>query len=240
VDRQVTRFASIFALFYGSFHQLHVRLLESLSQYGPIADYSFWCNQVCDATRKWMDSHFRHDYKATWSDENVPKYVAMRTMFEAADPSEWLVWFDDDSYVIKPDWWSKTCDYLKIHRQEDICYVGQRWYVHHLPGQEDFIRQARWYKSVPWEQCPTRSPKILRPGISFAQGSYWWLRSDVRNQLNWPDSRLVHNGGDTLLGEAVRQQKLPLHDFSYGVKLNAAKRRGRNDRPAGSSVDTRR
>jgi hypothetical protein len=59
-------------------------------------------------------------------------------------------------------------------------------------------------------------------------------------QLDWPDPRLNHNGGDTLLGEAIRQQQLPRHAFHYGVKINKYKRRGFREKPAGSISNVRR
>jgi hypothetical protein len=83
--------------------------------------------------------------------------------------------------------------------------------------------------------CPTKKPGVKAPGITFATGGYWWLRTDVIRQLDWPDERLSHNGGDTLLGEAIRQQGWPFHKNNYGVKVNAAPRRGLHEAPAGSS-----
>ena len=239
--------ATIFALFYGDYHNLHARLLNSLKQYGPVEQvrYRFWLNQVCTKTQRMLDNlMIGRDMRLRVSKENVPKYAVMRDMFEAdkqLDPQpEWFIWFDDDSYVTHADWWPKTLEYIQQHRAENICYMGQSWYVHHLPGQFEFIEAADWYTGVPWELCPTKTPRVRKPGVSFAQGAYWWLRRDIREKINWPDPRLVHNGGDTLLGEAIRQQSLPFHKFHYGVKLNDAQRRGRNDKPAGALVNVRR
>lgn len=169
-------------------------------------------------------------------DENIPKYVRMRYTFQRLlnENVDWLVWFDDDSWIEKADWLPKTLAYLEAKKHENVCYVGQPWYVHHLPGQWEFIQQSSWYRGKP--------PEIIKdkPGVNFAQGAYWWLRADVARQLAWPDIRLSHNGGDTLLGEAVRQQGLPFHKFYYGVRVNDAPRRGVSETPAGSIVDTRR
>ena len=147
---------------------------------------------------------------------------------------EWVVWFDDDSHIKKPDWLQQTLNYIASKRSENICYVGQKWCVTHLPGQEAWFRQAKWYKGLPSDLIHKR------PGVWFATGSYWWLRTDVLRLLDWPDERLGRNGGDTALGEAVRQQGLPFHHFDYGVKVNDSKRRGVSERPAGSLIDTRR
>lgn len=235
------KLATIYALLYGDDYKLHMRLLRSLEKYVPAEQVSInlWCNAACNKTIDYiMEADKFPD--AEFSRENVPKYKVMRKMFhEQFQPTTpWIIWFDDDSYIDKADWWDKTK--AKIASTPNICYMGQPWYVHHLQGQWEFIEQAEWFKGKLPELCPTRSPKIKKPGITFAQGAYWWLRTDVMKEIGWPDKRLSHNGGDTLLGEAVRQQGYPLTKFNYGVAVNKAKRRGRSERPAGSKVDTRR
>ena len=233
-----SKFVTIYCLLYGNFHELHKRLLSSLFKRLPydIADVVIWCNTVCPETIEWLGKHIRVDWIWINSGTNVPKYEVMRRLFHerALPETPWLLWFDDDTHIVADDWWYKTVEYIEARQAENICYVGQHWYVHHLPGQEEFIKAAKWYKGVPSELHATRNPKVRKPGIKFATGSYVWLRTDVMTQLGWPDLRLVHNGGDTLLGEAVRQQGLPRHDFHYGVKVNDGKRRGLSEIPAGS------
>ena len=124
--------------------------------------------------------------------------------------------------------------YIEDRTKENICYVGQPWFVHHLPGQWEFMQRATWFKGRPSELI------LGKPGVNFATGSYWWLRADVQTSIDWPDVRLGHNGGDTLLGEAIYQNGLPFHKCDYGVKVNAGKRRGYSETPAGATVDTRR
>lgn len=242
------KFATIYALLYGDDYKLHMRLLRSLEKHVPNdrVNINLWCNTVCNKTIDYiveMDkfpSGFAGDIDVEFSRENVPKYKVMRRMFHELwiPKTPWIIWFDDDSYIDKPDWWKKTK--AKIESTPKLRYMGQPWYVHHLPGQWEFIQTAEWYKDRSPEMCPTRSPKIKKPGITFAQGAYWWLRTDVMKEIDWPDPRLSHNGGDTLLGEAVRQQGHPFTKFHYGVAVNKAKRRGLSESPAGSKVDTRR
>lgn len=229
----MSEFASVYALLYGSYHVLHKRLLDSLSLYVPSSvRVVVWCNQVCPETRALLEvSHFN----AIFCEENKPKYLAMREMFTSVTysplGSEWVVWFDDDSYVERSDWYVATKEYVASRRHQNICYFGQPWFVHHLPGQWEFISRMPWFRNKP--------PELIkgRPGITFAQGAYWGLRTDVLRSLDWPPSQfgLSHNGGDTLLGEAIRQADLPFHKFHYGVKINAARRRGHSEPPAGSN-----
>jgi hypothetical protein len=237
------KFATIYALLFGNYYPLHIRLLTGLKKRVPPnqAKVVIWGNQVGEATKVWLAKNWILDWPVLMSTENVPKYRAMRRLFHSYPPqSEWVVWFDDDTRLVEESWWFTTRRYIEDHHGENICYVGEPWYVHHLPGQWDFIQKATWFKGRPPEQCPTRMRGVTKPGITFAQGAYWWLRTDVLKALDWPDKRLNHNGGDTLLGEAVRQQGLPFHKFSFGVKVNDASRRGMQERPAGSRVDTRR
>jgi hypothetical protein len=219
---------AVCALFYGNYPQLHRRLLLGLEQYVPApASFFFWLNEVCPETRADMDAFAARRERVTLvpSAENTPKYAAMRSLFSRTPVSEfdWLVWFDDDTVIHAADWAVRTERYVTEHLRENICYIGQCWLVPYLL-QHNAIKSAAWYRG---RLDPVPRPKHLR----FATGSYWWLRNDVRAALNWPDVRLVHNGGDTLLAAAVYQAGLPFHDYSYGVKPNDAKRRGRSDPP---------
>jgi hypothetical protein len=240
-------FATIYALLYGDEYKLHERFLTSLFRYTPMEQVlvRLWCNTVGERTkdliqsfgRSYMVGHLEYMLCGT----NVPKYKAMRTMFHTMwEPkTPWIIWFDDDSYIDRSDWFKKTK--AKIEESgPSCCYVGQPWYVHHLPGQWKFISQSGWFTGRPSEQCLTKKRGVTAPGVNFAQGAYWWLKTDVMRKIDWPDPRLSHNGGDTLLGEAIWQQHLPFTRYHYGVAVNKAKRRGIDERPAGSSVDTRR
>ena len=244
-------FATIYVLCYGDYVALHERALDSLNRALPAGEdvnVVVWCNQLSPRAKKAIDhmvGHFAggsswHLYPST---ENTPKYQAMRELWWHAHEyfrpqGQWTLWLDDDTYITEKDWWKKT----KLFLQHDpsVCYVGQKWYVHHQPGQWDFIKAAPWFKGKSPELLPTKKRGVTKPGIWFMTGGYVWLRTDVMRGLDWPDVRLNHNGGDTLLGEAIRQQGLPRHHFDYGVAVNKAKRRGLSERPAGSKKNTRR
>lgn len=241
----MSMFATVYVLCYGNYITIHRRVLNSLVRYLPHdeARVVVWGNELGSVSRGYIEAALR-SFKSSWFyayDGNMPKYKVMRKLWhedqETAPQTPWILWLDDDTYISQPDWWKKTQDFLG--ERADTQYAGQLWYVHHLPGQWDFIKESSWFKGVPPEMLPTRAgpPK---PGIRFATGSYLWLRTDTMRLLNWPDQRLNHNGGDTLLGEAVRQHGVPRRHCAYGVLVNKAKRRGFSEKPAGSSIDTRR
>jgi len=222
----------IFALFFGDYYDLHDRLVTGLENTHGIGDTELrvWLNDVspkCSARIK--KCLVRTGGTIEYEGKNVPKYHAMRRMFEPlkrdGDQLDWVVWFDDDTNIYKPDWIDVTKKF--ITDKITPVYIGEKWFIHWRPGQWDFIQKATWYKEKPSELIKGR------PGVNFAQGAYWWLRVPELRQLDWPDPRLSHNGGDTLLGEAIYQQGWPFHVFNYGVKPNDAKRRGLSERPAG-------
>lgn len=247
----MSKFATVYGLLYGNEWKLHKRFLESLFNHAPRGgvDIRLWCNTVGTQTKQYLHQQQRKRIDKMFPDstldyylcdDNRPKYKAMREMFHLRwkPESDWVVWFDDDSYINKGDWWNKTVAHLKDN--PTIAYMGEQWYVHHLPGQWDFITKASWYNGCTPEMCPTRRKGKKKPGVTFAQGAYWWLRTDLMKELDWPDPRLNHNGGDTLLGEAARQQGIRVNKFSYGVLVNKHKRRGFHEKPAGSKRDVRR
>lgn len=225
----------VFALLYGDYPDLHRRLLDGLARTLPSeVPVTLWGNQVGDSTKELLKTFCR--FKVIFSDSNVPKYKVMQRLFRPVkeQPSDfnWVIWFDDDTHIVADDWYTRTCARLSSSQQH--VYLGQAWNVQQLAGQREFIKAAKWYRHRPFE--------IVRgqPGITFATGSYWWLRTNILVRLDWPDERLNHNGGDTLLAEAVRQQGCSLTRFHYGVKPNDAKRRGLSEKPAGSITDCRR
>ena len=60
------------------------------------------------------------------------------------------------------------------------------------------------------------------------------MKTEARGLINWPDPRLRHCGGDTLLAEALRQHGFRLNKFNYGVATQQReKRRGLTEKPAG-------
>lgn len=229
----------ICVLMYGNYHATHRRLIRSLLlTLCPNQTVWVWLNQVCQPT---YDELAKHTAKITVkrvSSDNVPKYRVMRQFYDEITPEQfkWVLWLDDDTHFTRPDALEAAQKFQSTKAGENVCYFGEKWWVNYLAGQSEFISRSPWYKGRPFELVGKK--KV--PGINFITGGYHWLRTDVLKQLDWPDKRLVHNGGDTLLAEAIRQQGLPIHHFNYGVKVNDAKRRGRSDAPAGCTNPSER
>lgn len=224
----------VFLLMFGPYDSLHHRVLRSFAAHLPVeTPLCVWLNELGRDSRAHWDKFRKQfmDVEVWESSVNTPKYKAMRLMFEGFKnkryEEEWAIWFDDDSYIQEHDWLVRSMQYVEAKQVENPRYMGQRWSVNWNPGQQEFIKASSWYRGL--------TPELIkgRPGVGFCQGAYWWLHSDLIRQLDWPDARLNHNGGDTMLGEAVRQQGLKIHPYYYGVCINDGERRGYREAPAG-------
>lgn len=227
-----------FMLLYGDYPALHLKTLNSfLARVPKDVEKRLWLNAVCLDTFAWLLNNLPPNTILYVNDENRPKYKAMQLLFY--DPrhpitTPWVTWMDDDILITKPDWYEKTTEFISSHSNQNVCFFGQQRRKGHQPGVRKFIRQAKWFRGRKFQRIKGEGSSSFRgPGIVFIQGSYWWLRTDALKKLLWPDERLSHNGGDTLLSEAVWQQKLPQHEFFYGVIPNNADRRGISENPAG-------
>ena len=261
--KQVT----IAVLLYGDHHELHQRCLTSILQTTP-ADVPIrvGLNAVCEKTLKWLEDGrvtpqtlvpgtlgagnpihgVECDRFLFYSsrNQNIKKYPMMRRMFHD-DPvtSSWVLWFDDDSYIKDPQssWWSLITG-PKFFGNKRARYIGEPWTAPYLNGQMDYVRSKSWYRGVkPHRGRDNR--RQVRPRFKFHTGGFVGIRKGVIKALDWPDPDLVHNGGDTLLGEAVRQQGWPITPFptrENGIVVNGAPRRGYREKPAGSRMNVLR
>jgi len=233
---------AVYGLIYGDYFDLHKRFVESLMKALPFEDLcngnirvTLYGNQPGARTLDLMSAST--GFRWLHSAENLPKYKLMREkLFDVTSPDDydWMVWFDDDSWITDTaNWWNRMMQLIESKKDENICYIGEPWYWNWRGNQWKFVTESSWFRNVPPE-VDARG----RKRVTFAQGGLWWLRRDVRKLLDWPDVRLSHNGGDTLLGEAVRQQRLPFHKVgkSVGFKTNDAERRGLSETPAGVTV----
>jgi hypothetical protein len=143
-------------------------------------------------------------------DHNRYKYPVMRKMFH--DPRKPIItpftmWFDDDSYLDDVDarWWSK------IHQvMQTTDMLGALYQIRLKGNQGKAIVRQPWYNGKP-----------LMPKFRFATGGWWTIRTRILQQFDYPFKDIVHNGGDTVLGELIRQQDLRLASFREGVRINA-------------------
>jgi len=213
------KFSTICLLMYGNYSELHRAAIGGLLRSDlRFANVRIWCNVVCAETIKLLLTARPAGWLIYINAENRPKYKLMRDIFHDSRypvDTPWVTWLDDDTLLLKPDWATRTRTYLKAYKTIDFC--GRETNGRYYPGAYNVVKQAEWYNGVKFGKGTSR----------HVYGAYWWMKTDVVRDLNWPDLRLSHNGGDWLLSEALRQQSYKQKDYSYGIKVQlAAKRRG--------------
>jgi GT2 family glycosyltransferase len=156
--------------------------------------------------------------------KNRFKNPLMRRMFtEQPLTSRWVIWFDDDSYVSRPDWLSRLA--TRIETKTAVAQWGQTYGLWRTDEEiHDFIQNAPWYRQQPLLRGQNLDGQDAYE-FRFATGGFWAMKSDVIGQLDWPDPRLIHANEDFLLGEALRQNGHTIGLWEYGVVINAADRR---------------
>lgn len=213
---------NIFVLLYGAYRTLHERLLDGFVDFVPqdVPIY-FWYNVPSDATIQLIERHRRPNWTVRLSQENVPKYQAMREMFcdlrASGSPGRFALWFDDDTRIVRRDWYQRTEGLL---HGPNLQYFGAPWTLRLEPHMQDFVKTSPHYQGKVFLED---RGKIV---AQYAAGHYFGLRADVIQKFDWPDQRIRHFTGDLYLGEILRQNGILLWPFCYGIELNTAQRRG--------------
>ena len=151
-----------------------------------------------------------------------PKYPLMAEMYDASD-SEWVVWFDDDSYVTAADWLEKLED--KINETPIADQFGeQSLIVLSLSHKQQWIEPSDWYTAgkINYQNFP-EGKRIVSPCIV---GGFYTISRKAIDVCRIPDSRLVHNNGDWTTGMALHHQGFKIADHKYGIVINNNARRG--------------
>jgi hypothetical protein len=195
---------TVCVLFYGNHLDLATRVLHSLDSHWRVKEFRLGLNSVSAETlsfvRGWAEKTAVRTEVAVYQAENninVGKYPLMRRMFHLlATPS--IMWFDDDSYLANANksWWDSVHVYAEPH-----AVFGSLHRIKQRNKQYEAIAAQPWYtgKVIP-------ANHIYR----FATGGWWVAKSDLLTKWNYPFDALKHNGGDSILGELVRQRGLTL------------------------------
>jgi GT2 family glycosyltransferase len=219
------------------------RCIESIRNYceRPLYQLAAGANAVGARTEAYLAKlHAAGDIdRLHLSQTNLNKCPMMRRMFDDID-TEFIWWFDDDSYITKP---GALLWLLGLARKSPPTTVmwGQEAECNHtatfinLPDAAGFIRSASWYGGLTppsWQPGGKGEFNFEGKGTGdgrwrFIVGGCWLIRTRAVRTLDWPDRRLIKLGDDVLLGEAVRQQGWEI--CNTGMErfvINAARRRG--------------
>lgn len=213
---------TVAVLLFGDYPKLAERCLSSLRRSLPsprVADFRLGMNAVCAETRRIAENFAKGTADAcgvpvTAYDclQNRFKYPLMRKMLHGSQLASWTVWFDDDSYLtVGPEWW----DWLaKATEAADM--LGKIYHAGASLDRNNWVKRQPWYSGdlLPLEHHG-------KPAFKFATGGWWAIRSQILTDWDWPSRELVHRGGDSMLGELLRQRNYRLVDFHHGVRINA-------------------
>lgn len=211
---------SVGVLLYGDHPQLARRCLSSLVASGLsgkfVQDVRLALNNVSEETHRFVHEQAIPQLTAcgipvfvytTEARDDIGKYPLMRRMLYSPPAASRWMWFDDDSWLlpsVSQDWWQAVAD-------KQATLLGQPWWIRARGNQTDWIRKQSWCTVEP----ASRQYKFL-----FATGGWWVADTYFLYSWNYPFPELYHSGGDSILGELVRQQSGKLVTFYDGVVIN--------------------
>jgi hypothetical protein len=229
---------TICTLAYGKFPHLIKRCISSILESVPRSrlDLRIGANACCDETLEYINSPEVGATKVYNHPENAYKYPVMHEMFhDASCPirSNYLVWFDDDSYVVKTSWLTDLAQAIIENHNHKVGMYGIK-FIHdiksfarngHDPRQ--WFQQATWWRGRPFQTSGGgEAPNAT--AIHFVSGGFWAIYTPLIKQADIPDIRL-RNNGDMQLGAACHQHGYKIRDFNRNkthVYSSGAARRG--------------
>lgn len=207
---------SVCATLYGAYPQLARRLLNSLENHAFVQDFRLGLNAVCDETRAvvvaWALQQMHRCPVYLYEEDmgiNLGKYPLMRQMLRDRSPADKIMWFDDDSYLdpaAGANWWRKVAE-----RSHGLTQLGVPHYIPQRGRQHEVIPLQPWYNHKPVD---------ARHRYRFATGGWWVADTAFLLRWNYPFPALYHNGGDSILGELIRQQGSSVAAFPEGTQCH--------------------
>lgn len=201
---------SVCSTLYGNYFGLAHRLLSSIRHFDLIKDIRLGLNAVSEETKAFVLDWARQNscYCPVYVFEdheqrNLGKYPLMRQMFAYRPLADKVMWFDDDSYLddaIDLSWWQAAEQAATKATQ-----IGALHVIMQRGKQHEVIVQQPWYNLKIVNQ---------RHRFRFATGGWWVADSFFLRLWDYPFVDLYHNGGDSILGELIRQQGKTLTQFS--------------------------
>jgi len=233
---------TIFVLCYGDHVDLAKRCIDSILESVPLdkIDLRVGGNELGPATIQYLQTI--PATKLYLHSNNIKKYPLMREMFWDSDHpirTPYLIWFDDDAYVVDPRWLSLLSSFIIAGHNKGYRMYGNKMFHdinmynknNHQPLH--WFRQADWYTGMPFR---ARGSKRLAPNgslIDFVVGWFWALDTVLMQTANIPDMRLNHNGGDITIGAQVHQAGHQIQQFNKGKILVSTPKKTEGGRRVG-------
>ncbi|MGE3310142.1 MAG: hypothetical protein AB7O66_09250 [Limisphaerales bacterium] len=217
-------------LLYGDHPDLAARFFDSWRRFGTGIELRAGLNACGPGTREIVNAAAAtptgdRGIRLVESPVNLGKPGMMRRLFHTPPlATEWVVWFDDDSFLHRADWLVSL--EIAIAAQPEAVMLGIPAHVDLGIGStlRERIEAAPWFRGRPIQPSDSAG-KTAR--IDFILGGFWALRTSWIRRLDWPSGPITHSEDDILLGEAIRQNGGRLGRFRSGVKIDTAPRRSR-------------
>lgn len=217
---------SVNALVFGDHPELAKRCLNSIARSADkdlVAEVRVGMNAACDETRAFVfdlmekaPCPFFVYEEVTGS--NVMKYPLMRRMLYdvehpiPADQVPNVMWFDDDSFIVNGDrfWTDADTEFERCccPMMGSVYFPGFYW----TPEERAAISRQPWYNG-----------RDTSTQTKFVTGGWWVADLEFLSEIDYPFRELRHNGGDTILGEVLRQRGQRPHHYRDNVAINADK-----------------
>lgn len=170
---------------------------------------------------------------------NRHKYPVMRDMFwdeQTPIDTNYVVWFDDDTWVVKPNWINDLCDTIVNFHPYNYRMFGNLLYhdlsIYNKTGKDPttWFKTADWYKGKDFRVRGGQNEAPNGSIIDFAVGWCWAIATEAIKAANIPDIRLGHNGGDITIGEQIHQAGFGIKQWNKGKSFVACPSRNEGGR----------
>ena len=228
-----------FVLCYGPHTELARKCISSLCATLPPdrLDLRVATNQVPEATIDYLKS--MPITKIYRNSENRFKYPVMREMFYDVNNSintKYLLWFDDDTWVVQPHWVDDLCmnivnnHHYGFRMYGNLMYHDLKIYANNGNNPGSWFKQAPWHRNKDFRVKGSQHEAANGSVIDFAVGWCWALEVEAMRKADIPDARLGHNGGDITIGEQIHQAGYQIKQWNRGKKLVACPSRQQGGR----------
>ena len=195
---------TICVLLFGEYPHLAKKTIGSVLEHCNDSDYQLFvgCNACCDETLEYVNGLSQID-RLFVSEQNLNKCPMQRKMFAEIE-TEFVWWFDDDSYIIDPAALTTRLAYASRANPDHVLW-GPTFVWESQEGfnlgvdVRPWIRAQAWYSGEPIPHDSTHN-------WFFVIGACWFARMSLIRELDWPPEEFLKPGDDALFCEAIRQK----------------------------------
>lgn len=233
---------TICVLTYGDFYHIAKRCIDSIIQNCPreLYELRIGCNSVSVDTLTYVASLVSQGLVdcAYISNDNLHKAKMMRRMYKDIS-TEFIWWFDDDSFVTEPDALQRWVEHADSQGVGTVVH-GKVYFFNGTPAFAYNTDVIQWIKEQPWYRgkpvpCgitaydPQFNTIVPDERFFFVTGGVHMVRTDFINLIDWPNLAVTKRNDDVILCCAVLQNEYKFSDIGYGVEINKHERRGASE-----------